>query len=234
MLETIWPLVVETERITALCTVLDRLCLRKDGRFLFYDGPAVPFAADFIVKAVERYSMPSLERAIAGAPSQSYAGGVAGELLDQAIQFLVSPPKASTQEQQTIRFRNGDAGIDLLLDGWSFAETWGTWSEGLQAGLRLPVGTKSGSWKAVITFQAFGKKGTVPVEITETLSSQKTEWRVPTNKVVQKELNVESRSADTLLRFAIPGATSPKALGMSDDRRCLGIGLISMDVIEPA
>jgi len=234
MLETIWPLVLEPERITALCTVLDRLCLPKEGRFFFYDGPTIPFASDFLSKALERFPIPSLEQALAGVQPDSFAGGLAGELLDRTIHFSKSRREVSVKEQYTFRFRAGDAGIDLLLDGWSLAETWGTWSDGPRAGLRLPVGTKRGPWKTIITFRAFGKEGTVPVEITVPSSSQITKWRVAANQVVQKELCVESQSTDILLRFAFPGATSPMSLGLSDDRRCLGVGLISMDLTEPA
>jgi len=61
MLETIWPLVREEEHVTALATVLDRLCIPKEGRFLFYDGPTIPFASDFITKAVQRFSLPAIE-----------------------------------------------------------------------------------------------------------------------------------------------------------------------------
>lgn len=233
MLETIWPVVLEPERITALCTVLDRLCLPKKGRFFFYDGPNIPFASDFLLKALERFPIPSLDRAITGTQSDSFAGGISGGQLDRAILFSKSRRQTSPLEQNTFGFRAGDAGIDLLLDGWSFAETWGTWSDGPCAGLRLPVGTKKGPWKAIITFQAFGKEGTVPVEITVPSSSQITAWRVAANQAVQKELCVESQSTDILLRFSFPGATSPLSLGVSNDRRCLGIGLISLDLTEP-
>jgi glycosyltransferase involved in cell wall biosynthesis len=235
MLETIWPLVlVEPERIAALCNVLDRLCLPKKERFFFYDGPTIPFASDFLLKALERFPMPSLERAMTGAQPESFAGGLVGELLDRAIQFSKSRREASAKEQNTFRFRAGDAGIDLLLDGWSFAETWGTWSDGPRAGLRLPVGGMRGPWKAIITFRAFGKGGTVPVEITVPSSPQITTARVAVNQVVRIELRVESDATDILLRFAFPGATSPMSLGVSNDRRNLGIGLISMDLTEPA
>ena len=235
MLETIWPLVLaEPDRIAALCTVLDRLCLPKKERFFFYDGPAIPFSSDFLSKALERFPLPSLERAMTAAQPESFAGSPAGELLDRAIQFSKSRPEASVREQNTFRFRAGDAGIDLLLDGWSFAETWGTWSDGPSAGLRLPVGRKRGPWKAIITFRAFGKEGTVPVEITVPSSPQATTGRVAVNQVVRIELRVESDATDIALRFAFPEATSPMSLGLGDDRRCLGMGLISLDLTEPA
>ena len=234
MLETLWPAVLESERLMALCTVLDRLCLPRNGRFFFYDGPTIPLASDFILKALERFPIPSVERAFTGAQPESFAGCLAGELLDQAIHFSNFRREVLAKEQTAFRFRSGDEGIDLLLDGWSIAEPWGIWSDGPCAALRLPVGTKRGQWKAIITFQAFGKKRTVPLELTMPSSSQVTTWRVAANQVVQKELCVESQCTDTVLRFAFPEAISPKRLGLSDDRRCLGIGLISMDLTEPA
>jgi len=227
MLETIWPLVGETERVMALAAVLDRLCIWKDGRFLFYDGPPVSFASDFLAMAQKQYSIPSLEKAISSMP--------AGELLDRAIDWSIRRPAEAMYQQSKFKFCIGESGIDLLSAGWSFAEKWGIWSDALQARLRLPVGAKRGRWKATITFIAFGKDNTiVPVEVSPGTTSQPTAWSVPANKVVRKELSVESDSADIILQLAFPNAASPFELGLSDDRRRLGIGLISMDMTQPA
>lgn len=230
MLEALWPLVCEADRVATLCTVLDRLCLPKEGRFLFYDGPRVPFASDFVSRALQQFRIPQLESVIAGERSDVFAGNLAGELLDQAIAFQRSRNETTTN-RFSFRFRAGDAGIDLLLDGWSSAEQWGTWSVGQQAGLRLPVAAKEGRWKAVLTFCTFGKDENVPVELTIPASSQELTWYVPVRQVVTKELYVVSQSADVVLRFALPNAISPLSLGESADRRRLGIGLVSLDLI---
>jgi len=232
MLEALWPLVSASDRVDALCTVLDRLCIPKAGRFNLYDGPAVPFASDFLSRALERFPIPSLEKAIAGERAESFAGGLAGELLDQAISFQRSRPETPTADQGSFRFSAGEAGIDLLLDGWSIAEPWGTWSVGPQAGLRLPVAASKGLWKAVMTFRVFGKRGSVPVEISVPASAPAT-WHVPARQIVTKEFHVTSQSADVVVRFGFPQATSPMALRESDDRRRLGIGLVSLDLIGP-
>jgi glycosyltransferase involved in cell wall biosynthesis len=234
MLEAIWPVVPEDERLMALCIVLDRLCVTKNGRFMFYDGPVVPFAADFLAKAIERFPVPQVRRAMAGSELAILAGGLAGDLLDQAIRHLRSRGRAHAGETGAFRFRAGDAGIDLLLGGWSVAESWGTWSDGsTAAALRVPAGSKRGRRKAVFTFRTFGRPGTVPVEVLVASSSAKTTWTVPANEMVQRELCLEDQSADdVVLRFSLPEATSPKKLGLGEDRRNLGMGLVSLDLTE--
>ncbi|MGH6727985.1 MAG: glycosyltransferase [Pseudolabrys sp.] len=235
MLETFWPLVNgEAERKQALCTVLGRLCLPKAERFFFYDGPALPFISDFLMKAMRRFPLPFLEQAMTVAKPESFAVSPAGELLDRAIQFSKVRSQAAAKEQNKYRFRAGDAGIDLLLDGWSFAENWGTWSDGPRAGLRLPIGRKRGLWKAAIAFRAFGKDGIVPVEVSVPSSPEVTTARVAANRDARIELRVESNGSDMDLRFAFPAAASPISLGQGDDLRELGIGLLSMELVESA
>jgi glycosyltransferase involved in cell wall biosynthesis len=232
MLETIWPLVSVVERVTAFATVLDRLCIPREGRFLFYDGPPIPFASDFVVKAVKQFPIPSLEKICSGMQrSTSFAGEVAGELLDRAIDWSMRGPENAVDQQSPFHFQLGGTGVDLLVTGWSSAETWGTWSDRPIATLRLPVAARGGTWKANITFKAFGKEeAEVMVNVTVHPSSQSTVWTVPANQVVQKELRVESLSSDVLLQFSLPGATSPFELAVGADRRLLGIGLISLEL----
>jgi len=235
MLETFWPLAnEEAERKQALFTVLDRLCLPKAQRFFFYDGPALPFVADFLREAMRRFPLPWLERAMTAAAAESFAASPAGELLDRAIHFAQAGNHSPAKAQDHYRFRAGDAGIDLLLDGWSFAENWGTWSDGPRAGLRLPIGRKRGLWQAAIALRAFGKDGVVQVEMSVPSSAGVTVARVAANRDVRVELRVESDGNDMDLRFAFPAAASPKSLGHGDDMRELGIGLLSMDLVEPA
>src|SRR6478672_3393980 len=77
MLDAIWPLVSERERVTALATVLDRLCIPKEGRFFLYDGPPIPFASDFLVKALKQVPIPSLDLAVSEVQAwTTFAGGV--------------------------------------------------------------------------------------------------------------------------------------------------------------
>jgi len=232
MLETIWPAVAEEERLTALTTVLDRLCIPKHGRFLFYDGPAIPFASDFLATALQHFSIPSVEKALLGEPNGNLASGPAGALLDQTIKWLRSGrPQDTLYQQATFHFGTGDAGIDLLVTGWSSAENWGIWSDGPFATLRLPVSGDGGTWRATIVFIAFGReRAEVTVSVDDDSASLSTVWSVPAQQAVEKELHVESQFRDVILRFSLPNAMSPFQLGVSSDRRLLGIGLISLDL----
>ena len=142
-----------------------------------------------------------------------------------------SPPEPLVQHSK-FQFRFEDEGIDLLGVGWSSPETWGTWSDGPRAALRLPVGAKRGKWKANITFRTFGKEGReVTVYVTTSTAPERSEWLIPANRIVQEELSVESDSSDVILYFAFPGLTSPRELGISDDSRYLGVGLISLELM---
>jgi hypothetical protein len=234
MLETIWPVVPEGERVTALATVLDRLCVPKEGRFLFYDGPTIPFASDFITRALQQFSVPAIEKSCRGENSGSFVGGIAGEMLDRAVSWSMrGQAQSGLHRQSRFDFRFGDPGIDLLITGWSTAEDWGIWSDGPLATLRLPVSGNRGKWKANITFRAFGKQGTevtVNVNALDDSESPSAIWSVPANHTVQKELHGESGCTDVVLQFAFPNVASPFQLGISADRRLLGIGLISLDL----
>jgi GT2 family glycosyltransferase len=232
MLEVIWPLLRETEHIPALLIVLDRLCVPKPGRFVFYDGPALPLAADWLRQAQERFPIPPLQRLLTSAQADR-ANGAAAELLGRAIGLLNANGQDPTPAARTFRFSAGEAGVDLLLDGWSLAETWGTWSDGPHAGLQLPVGTKPGLWRAIFTFQAFGRGETVRVQLALPDASHVIEWQVPINQIVQREIAVDSRAADAVIRLSFPDATSPKILGMSTDRRRLAMGLVALALTEP-
>jgi hypothetical protein len=182
---------------------------------------------------LQRFPIPSLEQAFAGGPIERFAGGLAGTLLDQSIGFRHDRKETPTGGHRSFRFSAGEAGVDLLLDGWSIAEPWGTWSVGDYAGLRLPVAVKQGLWKVVLTFRVFGKWRPVPVEIAEPAAARAS-WRVSKRRIVKKELIIESHSADVVLRFAFPKAASPLSLGKSEDRRRLGMGLIALDLTEPS
>jgi len=232
MLETIWPIVAEEERLTALATVLDRLCIPKEGRFLFYDGPTIPFASDFLASAHEQFSFPSVEKAVLEQVNRTLFSMPGGALLEQAIKWSRrNQAKNNLHEQATFCFRAGDTGIDLLVTGWSSAENWGIWTDGPFATLRLPVSGHRGTWKANITFTAFGKQGTeVTVNVDDDSASLCTMWSVAAQQVVQKQLHVESRFTDVILQFSLPNAMSPFQLGVSTDRRLLGIGLISLEL----
>jgi glycosyltransferase involved in cell wall biosynthesis len=232
MLETIWPLVPQNERVIALATVLDRLCVPKEGRFFFYDGPTIPFASDFIRKALQQFPLPSIEKSCRGENSESFGGGLAGELLDTAILWLKRGQAQNALHQQSrFEFKFGERGIDLLITGWSAAEDWGIWSDGPFATLRLPISEHRGIWRANFTFTTFGKQGTeVTVNVGGDLESLLTTWSVPTNQTVQKYLQLDSRCTDVVLQFSFPDASSPFELGISGDRRRLGIGLISLDL----
>ena len=224
MLETFWPLVSENERVTALATVIDRLCVPKQGRFLFYDGPTIPFASDFVRRALQRFSLPSVERRCEEKNGETFSGGIAGELLDAAVlRISQGPSEDELAEASRFDFKFGDSGIDLLITGWSAAENWGIWSDGSPAIVRLPTGGHKSLWRVHVTFTAFGKEGSkVTVKVDELSIAFSTKWTVPANRTVQKSVELMSGSSDAILQFSLPKLSSPFQIGVSTDRRRLG------------
>lgn len=99
------------------------------------------------------------------------------------------------------------------------------------ATLRLPISNHRGLWTANITFTTFGKAGTeVTVNVADDLGSPSATWSVPASHTIRKELLLESQGTDAVLQFSFGDVLSPFQLGISADRRRLGIGLISLDL----
>lgn len=135
------------------------------------------------------------------------------------------------------RFGSGDFGEGVTLpDGWSIAETWGTWSDGKKASINLWL---PGSEKELSVF----------IEIMPFAHPQHPQQRLIVNgacvrdqtTVLDKKSVVEisvSFDAESVgprvckVLLGLPDAASPTQLGMSADDRLLGIGLISLRV-EP-
>jgi GT2 family glycosyltransferase len=235
MLDVIWPLVSKEERLTAVSATLDRLCVPRPGRYLLYDGARIAFAADFLLKALEQFPVQEIVDALPGSKADlRLAGGIAGDLLDQAIALAHRRSREAIAEPSEFGFGAGEPGVDLLLEGWSAAEEWGIWSDGAQAQIRLPVGSRNGIWKVELTFQAFGKVGsTVEVAADLQATSGAWNWLCPANQVLQKELTVNSHGTDVVLQFTKGDLTSPAEIGISDDCRQLGVGLIRLELKRP-
>jgi GT2 family glycosyltransferase len=238
MLETIWPLLRDADKVTAVATILDRLCQPKPSRVYLYDGPAVPFASDFVAAAVQRFPIPVLQDIVAGKmPTLRFAGELGGELLDDAIERLRRPSQLHSvaESESTFPFRFGGSGIDLLGIGWSYAEEWGIWSTSPNASLRLPVASHEGPWNVQLTLTAFGEEGgSVEIHVVGEPPFGTNVWHIPANVPVQKQFAIHSRRADVTLEFTVPEPKSPFQLGLSTDSRRLGIGLVALTLQQPA
>lgn len=126
------------------------------------------------------------------------------------------------------------SGIPYLGDGWSDIEKWGVWSEGSVATLFFPLETN-----AVNTIRFVVRpflSGAVSEQTVRVLLNNQpvTTWTLnnaqPTeiDIVIPESLKPSIAEAGGLiLEFQLPNATSPSALGLSDDQRRLALGLSS-------
>jgi hypothetical protein len=132
----------------------------------------------------------------------------------------------------------GGNGLRYLVTGWSQPEESGTWSDGREAELLVPVQAQRGD-DVVLTFHAsglFGKGGTQVVEVwinrlktgaitfDERHPNGRYSFAVP--KAALKE--GDTQNLQVLLRIQSP--VKPKDLGINNDIRDLGIHLAALEV----
>ncbi|MBE7608291.1 hypothetical protein, partial [Salmonella enterica] len=95
--------------------------------------------------------------------------------------------------------------------------------------LVLPAAAWDGHWRARIRLKAFGKAGShVRVEISAGPSGVPLALTLPANLVVTQTIELPAAAEEASIRFSTPDAVSPFGLGLSSDRRQLGIGLIEV------
>ncbi len=234
MLETILPIVPETEHLAMLALVLDRICIPRGGRFLFFN-PAfsvMPFAVDFLDKVLRRFSSQQIASAISRPGRNAIISGrIGSDLLTRAIDWPQLRNATTEDRPLTFQFAAGELGTNLLLSGWSSPEDWGTWSDGSSAALHLGVVPKSGQWRAILTFRIFGprrKRKTIGVR--HGVEADTVKWRAVANQIVRQEIIFQGNTEDAILHFSFPDAQSPFELGMSEDPRKLGVGLIALEL----
>ena len=137
-----------------------------------------------------------------------------------------------------ILFSAAGAGAIFLLDGWSTPEPWGTWTEGKNSHLILPLpaGADIRPMRLSINAQGLLGKGhpsqTVTVSVNGVAVGQirfddvhNSGWRT-----LPVPLSALTRGRQGLLdvSFEIERPVRPADLGMGQDDRELGMGLIAM------
>lgn len=118
----------------------------------------------------------------------------------------------------------------FLKEGWVHnSEDWGVWSIGNEAILELPIPTASRDLK--FNMRAFVSPKHPSQEVIITVNNEKS-LRFTLNKFDQNSINLDipestKRQGVLRMKIEIPKAESPKSLGISDDDRTLGVGLVS-------
>lgn len=127
----------------------------------------------------------------------------------------------------------------VLSEGWHSAEPGHVWSEG-RAAMNLPVPRQCEDCGVQLKFGVFAASESRPVAVQFTLSGDDgtgpwTETLVAHGPGGQSVfIPMKGRHGLQHLAIEVPLATSPQALGMSEDARVLGIALRSAEIVSHA
>lgn len=137
----------------------------------------------------------------------------------------------------SIKFNTGGNSERYRVSGWSQTEKEWTWSEGKSAQLALPVPSDPGALTLVIRMGALVNRPALPYQVVEVLANgQKiADWEVADTADFSALIPGEvTRSRGILnIELRVPKATSPKALGLTDDSRILGVRVYSVELKRP-
>jgi hypothetical protein len=138
----------------------------------------------------------------------------------------------------SIQFNTGGNSERYRVSGWSQTEKEWTWSEGKSAQLALPIPSDPGTLTLVIKMGALVSRPAVPHQTVEVFANgQKiADWEVAADTAdFSARIPAEVTKSGGILNieFRVPNATSPKALGLGDDSRILGIRVYSVELKRP-
>ncbi|WP_456683108.1 DUF7024 domain-containing protein [Bradyrhizobium sp. USDA 3311] len=137
---------------------------------------------------------------------------------------------------QTLTFQNGENN-GALIQGWSQLEPWGVWSDGNRAQLGFVIASAlTGHPKLVIECKAFITQGSPEQRIelwSQNMKLGDASLRKDTNTVtVPLEGLRLPPGTPFIVELRLPLAKSPQQLGLSQDLRKLGIGLVRVALDE--
>ena len=159
-----------------------------------------------------------------------------GLLLDAANHTLITPG-AKIKINRQLKKANV-----ILEAGWGYLEDWGVWSIEPQAKLKLSILSEKAATIDFIARAFVSPKHAIQrVEVWVNGQLQKTvalsafesnrfSVTVPATKVSNAANNTHATSQPTVIVLKMPDAISPKALGIGEDVRQLGIGLETIQI----
>lgn len=124
--------------------------------------------------------------------------------------------------------------FDLILGGdWSVRESWGVWSEGTRGSVIFDASSLPENYTIAIEANVF-PPGPVPMQQIQVFDGDRNLLATISNEqpirnvVVSMKQSRSQRGPFRSLNFEIGNPTSPHDLGISEDIRKIGIGLISL------
>lgn len=126
-----------------------------------------------------------------------------------------------------IQFNQGAGSETYRPIGWSHPEEKFTWAEGTSAKVALPIGDAKGPLTFRVMMSALIHPPDLPFQPVEVLASGKSvaQWQVSAPNEFSAIIPADAVKEGGLLEieFRMPKAASPKALGLSEDARVLGV-----------
>ena len=133
---------------------------------------------------------------------------------------------------QEISFKHPTSQISsyALTKDWNNREDWGVWSRGKDVTLTLPL-PASPPKLLTLNLRAF-VNGAIPTQSVQISSDGEALGNFSLSKfdgnIIQLELPKSSKQKGYVtLDFNLPNAASPSSIGMDEDSRVLGIGVVS-------
>jgi len=133
-----------------------------------------------------------------------------------------------------IRFNLGGGSEGYRGTGWSKTEQDFTWTEGNVAKLNLPIPANAGALTLTMNLGGLTKPPTLASQAVQVVvNGQKVaDWQVadPADFTAQLPAEMTKNGGTLTIELRIPNATTPKALGLGEDGRLLGIRAYSLEL----
>ena len=217
-----------------LAQIIDRLAIDRPGRAHFYipaqTGPELGrFVRDFVSFAdVDGDNLRYISDS-----SVEASGSIHPEIrlsLDRELAAVEQRAnlRAELLEEGSVSVFVDDTTQQALVGyGWSVTETWGVWSDGGEATIRIPA-PRGSSWRATIEVRVYAPGGVARVGYSQDRLAARyldAPGDEPLSFTVESQPDTES-----LVRFHLPDARAPRDDALSKDARKLGIGLTRIEI----
>jgi len=151
-----------------------------------------------------------------------------GEIISS---IFIRNEKFKVQLNKSITFNKNGSGVPYLISGWGFPEDWGVWSVAETGKLIVPF-PKTKFQSLTITLYAFVNPLKTRQEVNFRIG--KIERSIVLNDGKWRSISLplsidEIHSGYIEIAIDVKNPISPQNLGISDDSRRLGIGLISLE-----
>ncbi len=241
------------DRSRLALVIADRLVSPRPGRWFHYDAGVVS-SSEPATLAMDFFR--ELEARSGVWPLAADAPGMTDGHLRALVHDLVPLTAGSTlpvdaasavadrRSLVALARRRGEISLDcssqgdvasVLLAGWSEPEDWGTWNDGHEASLWLPLPGDGGTWRIRLVGRPFAA-ATDPSRSRRLIISRDEASLLDTRIAAAGELPAFETSSEpghglgVTVRIDLPDAVSPAALGTGDDQRRLAFGLQRIDI----